>query len=336
MKLAVFDIGTNSIHMKIVQINSDFSFETLEHEKDMTCVGAGSFESRELSKTAIRRALKVIERFHKEAKRIGADKTIAVATSAVRDARNGDALVEAVYKKTGMKVRIITGEEEARFIFLGVSSDSEFKKGKVLVADVGGGSLELVSGGRKKIDYIRSFDLGAARLSERFITGYPVPNKEIRRLEAFIVETLNGTARRLRKKGYSRILGTAGTFINLASIVYEAKESRPLRLRNAFELKRKDLKPIYQKLIRMNEKQLKRMPGLDRKRSNIIVAGCVLVMTLMRLLKADKVFVSDKGIREGLLLDFILKNKIRRKVGRPSLDVRWFGQKPFFSGKINA
>ena len=122
--------------------------------------------------------------------------------------------------------------------------------------------------------------------------------------------------------------------INLASMVYEARESRRLRLRGHFELKRKDLARIHQKLIRLPAKRVQGMPGIDKKRADIITAGSVLMLTLMRLLKINKIFVSDKGIREGMILDYILRKKMKIKNVPPSVRVQWFGQKPFFSGRI--
>ncbi len=335
MRIAVFDIGTNSIHMKVVEVSPDLSFEVLEHEKDMTRIGDGSFRSGKLSKSAMRRALKVLTRFTRLAKAEGAEKMIAVATSAVRDAKNGPQFVRLVLKKTGLRVRIVSGREEGRLIFLGASSDPQTPRGKVLVVDIGGGSAEFILGSRKKIDTNESFPLGVARLTDRFITKDPPSKENLRNLEEYLEEKLSEALKSIGKNKFSiRVVGTGGTIINLASIVYQANEARRLRLHDYFELKKKQFLKIHRKIIRMNSRRLRELPGLDRKRSDIILAGSLLVSLLMERLKKDRFFVSDKGVREGVILDFMMKSLMKMKNPKPSLRVRWLGQKPFFSGKI--
>ena len=334
MRIAVFDIGTNSIHMKIVEVNPDLSFEVLEHEKDMTRIGESSFRSKKLSDRAMKRALKVLARFVRIAKSEGARRMIAVATSAVRDAKNGPEFIKRLRKKTGLRARIISGREEARLIFLGVTSGLETARGRKLIVDIGGGSAEFILGDRKKIDADESLPLGVARLTDRFITKDPPSKENVRNLEEYVDERLAEIVRSVGRKKFLSLVGTGGTIINLASIVYEMKEKRPLRLRGYFRLSRKAFLKLYRKMSGLRESQLRKLPGLDRKRSDIIFAGGVFVALLFKRFKSEAILVSDKGIREGLLLDFLMKSQIKLKRPKPSLRVQWFGQKPFFSGKI--
>ena len=150
MRIAVFDIGTNSIHMMIAQIHSDLTFKVLDREKDTTRLGDGSFEKHRLRKPAMKRAWDVIERFHEMALKHDAERIFGVATSAVRDARNGPAFVKEIYKRTGVRIRIISGEEEGRLIELAARSNFRVKGKKTLVVDIGGGSMELIVGDGKK------------------------------------------------------------------------------------------------------------------------------------------------------------------------------------------
>ena len=180
----------------------------------------------------------------------------------------------------------------------------------------------------------RSFPLGVARLTDHFIHKDPPSKKEIRRLEKFIESELKSTVKKIKKIGFSEVIGTAGTMINLASMVYEDRESKPFKLASHFRMKAKDLKKIHKKLLKRNLRELLKMPGLDLKRADIITAGSVLVNTLMKMLKKQALLVSNKGIREGSILDFILKDN-KRMTGAPmNVQVQWFGQKPFFNGRI--
>lgn len=309
MNIAVFDIGTNSIHMLIVEIRPDLSFEVLGHEKDTTRLGDGSFESRKLKKSSIQRALGVIERFYKIAKAAGVKKMTGVATSAVRDAKNGREFVREVYRRTGMRIQVISGHEEGRLIELAARSSIETRGQKTLVIDIGGGSMELIAGDGKKRDYLESFPLGVARLTDLFLHKDPPSEKELRALEEHVGKSLKKAVKTIRKTKPQVVIGTAGTLINLGSMVYEAETSKPLELINHYDLDCDKLKKVHEKLIQTPLKERLNYPGLDSKRADIIIAGSVLVMTLMKMLKVDTITVCDRGIREGMVLDFIGKNK---------------------------
>ncbi len=322
MKIAIFDIGTNSIHMLIVEIHKDLSFEILDHEKDTTRLGDGSFETGRLSQSTIERGVQVIDRFYKIAKKSQVRKVIAVATSAVREAKNGGELVDRVFKKTGIKVRVITGEEEGRLIFLAARSSVDTRGEKALVMDIGGGSVELVLGNAKEIFFLDSLKLGVARLTDHFISSDPLSKRQLRRLKSFIEKELHRAIKKIRKTGFSMVIGTSGTIINLAMMVHYQEESTNLDFVNHFELTAKALGRLHDKLARTSLKERLKMPGLDPKRADLIVAGSVLLTVLLDLLKADRITLSDKAIREGTLLDFIEKNKKKIKGEEEPVDIR--------------
>jgi exopolyphosphatase/guanosine-5'-triphosphate,3'-diphosphate pyrophosphatase len=323
VKIGVFDIGTNSIHLLIVEIHRDLSYEILGHEKDVTRLGDGSFEGKkELSRQVFFEALDVIDRFAKIARKASVRKIVAVATSAVREAKNGGEFVSAVYERTGVKIQVVTGEEEARLIGLAVRSSIETRGRKVLVIDIGGGSVELVLADRRKDYALESLKLGVARLADRFLRKDPPSKKELRRLEKVAERALQESAGRIRRTGYSMVIGTSGTFINLAAMVYEAREQKPLRLVNHFELLRKDLARLHKRISKMSAEERLGLPGLDPRRADLIVAGSALALVLMRAFKTEKVVISYKNIREGIVLDYIQKNKRKLRAGEENLSIR--------------
>jgi exopolyphosphatase/guanosine-5'-triphosphate,3'-diphosphate pyrophosphatase len=282
VRIAVFDIGTNSIHMLVVEVHKDLSFGVLDHEKDTTRLGDGSFETKRLSRIRMARAFRVLEKFVKIAARYKVKKMFGVATSAVRDAKNGRQFTEAIYKRTGARIRIISGEEEGRLIFLGASSGVDIGKSRALLIDIGGGSAEFILGDKERILFNESFPLGAARLTDHFIHKDPPSKKELKRLEKHIAKEIRPTIKKIKGLGFSEIVGTAGTMINLASMVYEEKESKPFKLTNHFRMHTKDLKKIHKKLVDENLRELLKMPGLDLKRADIINAGSVFVNKLLK------------------------------------------------------
>lgn len=307
MKIAVFDIGTNSIHMLVAEIRRDASFEILDHEKDVTRLGDGSFKDKHLSDVSIRRAIGVIGRFHKIAKQHRVRKTLAVATSAVREAENGGEFIRQVLRRTGVRIDVITGEEEARLIFLAARSGLDIRKKKALVIDIGGGSVELIVGDHEKIYLLESLKLGVARLSDRFITKDPASKKNIRGLVSHIEKKLKRLQKKIRRLDVSTVIGTAGTFINLGAMIHEDVYSTPLRSVNGFKIWRKDVERIAARVIKSSWKERLKMPGLDPRRADIVVAGAVLAETLMRTLKIKSVSLSKRGIREGVILNFIMR-----------------------------
>lgn len=309
MTIAVFDIGTNSIHMLVVEIQPDLGFRVLDREKDTTRLGDGSFEKGRLKKSAVRRALEVITQFHRIAKKWKAQRTIGVATSAVRDASNGREFIREVFRRTGARIRIVSGDEEGRLIELAARSNMDVKGKKTLVVDIGGGSMELIVGDGKKHHYLKSFRLGVARLTDRFLSKDPPSAKQIRKLEKHIEKVLKPEAAKIRRCRAVKVIGTAGTMINLASMAYEDEYSKPLKLVHHFVLRRKRLEKVHEKISKLSLRKRLNFPGLDSKRADIILAGSVLVLTLMRLLGIGSITVSKQGIREGEILDFIEKHK---------------------------
>jgi exopolyphosphatase / guanosine-5'-triphosphate,3'-diphosphate pyrophosphatase len=314
MNIAVFDIGTNSIHMLVARIGARGNFKILERERDTTRLGDGSFEKRRLRKASMRRALNVIGQFHELSKKYGVRRSIGVATSAVRDAKNGKAFIREVLKRTGIRIRIVSGDEEARLIDLAARSNMDVEGERTLVVDIGGGSMELIAGDGTKHRFMKSFPLGVARLTDRFLKKDPPSEKQMQKLEKHIEKTLKTAAKKIRKYDVSTVIGTAGTLINLGSMAYESENARPLRITHHHTLTRKQLEKLHAEISKLSLRERLNFPGLDSKRADIILAGSVLVRTLMRLLKIEEIMLSKRGIREGVILDHIARN--RRSLSR--------------------
>src|SRR5512135_26221 len=182
-KIAVIDIGTNSIHMVLAEVLPDFTYKMLDRFKDMAPLGDGAFGSQHLSDEAITRSLAVIRHLVTLAKNKGYDRLIAVATSAVREAKNGGDFIDLVKGQTGLTVRVITGTEEARLIFLGIQNSVPMTEQPVLGVDVGGGSVELMVGNREQLLHAKSLKLGAIRLADQFLKRTPPSDTTLRSLE---------------------------------------------------------------------------------------------------------------------------------------------------------
>src|SRR2546426_11773181 len=178
MRLATIDIGTNSIHMIVVQVRTDLSFEVIDREKEMVRLGAGGLDGRALTPEAMHAALQVLSKFRRLAESHGVDEVIAVATSATREAENGGEFLQAVTQQTGIRPRVISGTEEARLIHLAAVYGVSVPGNVAGVIDIGGGSVEVTRGTGQAIDPGRSFKLGVIRLTERLADTDPIDSPD--------------------------------------------------------------------------------------------------------------------------------------------------------------
>src|SRR6267143_549548 len=199
MRIAAIDIGTNSVHMIVVRVRTDLSFEVIDREKEMVRLGAGGLDGRALTPEAMHAALQVMSKFRRLAESHRVDEIIAAATSATREAENGGEFLDAIAQQTGVRPRVISGTEEARLIHLaavyGVSGPTD----TAVVVDIGGGSVEITRGAGSEVELGRSFKLGVIRLTERFVKSDPLSPRDERKLVKHIEgeagEFLDGIAR---------------------------------------------------------------------------------------------------------------------------------------------
>src|SRR6186713_3622895 len=182
MRLAAIDIGTNSVHMLVVRVREDLSFEVIDREKAMVRLGAGGLDGRALTNEAMAAALQALSKFKRLADSHRVDQILAAATSATREARNGGEFLARIERETGIRPRVITGTEEARLIHLAAVYGVDVGGGRAVVIDIGGGSVEITLGTATNMELARSFKVGVIRLTERFVRSDPLSNRDERRM----------------------------------------------------------------------------------------------------------------------------------------------------------
>src|SRR5262245_43063144 len=190
IRLAAIDIGTNSVHMIVVRVRPDMSFEVIDREKEMVRLGAGGLDGKKLTPEAMHAALQVLSKFRRLAESHGVDEIVAVATSAVREAENGGEFLDAISQHTGIRARVISGTEEARLIHLAAAYGTEVPGDIAVVVDIGGGSVEITRGVGPTMDLGRSFKVGVIRLTERFVKSDPLASHDERKLVRHIENEL--------------------------------------------------------------------------------------------------------------------------------------------------
>jgi exopolyphosphatase/guanosine-5'-triphosphate,3'-diphosphate pyrophosphatase len=321
-KLAVIDIGTNSIHMVLAEILPDASYKILDRFKDMTRLGDRAFATRRLSDGAVARALDILKTLVTLARNKGFDRIVAVATSAVREARNGGEFVNLIAEQTGLTVRVISGTEEARLIFLGVKNSIALPDGPTMVVDVGGGSVELIVGNRDGMIHAKSLKLGAIRLVDQFLPKTPPSASMMRGLEEAVTAQLRTALDAFKTKKFNSLVATSGMAGNVGDVIHMRQAGRPLPQHNLARVALKDIRLLESDLAQASVKARLAIPGLDPKRVDTLLPAAVVLRRLLELSGLDEMTLCDKAIREGVIYDFIVRHREGLKAESEIPDVR--------------
>lgn len=310
MKIAAIDIGSNSIHMIIASVTAgaDHEFTVIDREKDMVKLGAGCFAGGRLTAEAVATGLRSLRNFAKLCERHGVEEVLATATSAVREARNGGAFLDEVERQTGIEVRVISGEEEARLIYLAVRSAIDLRGRRALAIDIGGGSVELVVGDANRLIAAESAKLGVLRLRDLFVKEDPIPKKERRRLVEHVRKVAAAPIERVRKAGFDVVVGASGTILALGALA-RARAGKPLPDQVSNEtVSAADLARTVDWLAELPLAEREKVPGLDPHRADTIVAGGILLGELLAMAGAKEIVLCGRALREGLILDYLDRN----------------------------
>lgn len=315
------DIGTNSIHMYLVAIDGD-DYRILGREREMARLGDGCFREGRLPTETFIRGLETVRRFHQHATGRGIRRFFAFATSAVRFASNGGEFLEQVRKLTGIRVRVLSGEEEARLVFLAVQNSIDFDGKRAAVLDIGGGSLEVGAGDEKRVLVSTCLPLGCARLRDQFVHTDPISRRELRALEAEIDHRLDDGLRRVKVLGPSLLVGTSGTIQNLKQIAHRVKARDPLEQMHCARLTLGQVEELCERLEPLSAAERLKVPGLDPDRCDLLLPGALTLKRAMQKLDFDELIVSERAVREGAILDFMERNRSKLEMETKVPDVR--------------
>src|SRR2546428_3675793 len=309
MRIAAIDIGTNSIHMIVVQIRPDFSFEVIDREKEMVRLGAGGLDGRALTPEARHAALQVLSKFRRLAESHRVDDVIAVATSGVREAEEGGEFLKTFTSRAGTRPGVLPGTGEARLIHSAAVYGVSVPRDVAVVIDIGGGSVEVTRGAGAAIELGRSFKLGVIRLTERFVKPDPLEPRDERKLARHIHSEIGKYLQQINRAGFDRVIGTSGTILSLGAVAAAAEGRTPgAPLRNR-RVSAKQIRRVRKDLVALNLDKRLRVPGLEPRRADLAVAGAILLDELLRGLGAEEITLCDLSLREGLVLDYIARHR---------------------------
>ena len=323
--IGFIDIGTNSVRLMVVRLEPDRSWSTITLQKEPVRLGEGEFGAESaLQPAAMDRAALVCRSFADLARSHGAATVIAVATSATREAGNQAAFVRRLREEAGIDVHVVSGQEEARLIFLGVLSRVHLGERRALVIDIGGGSTEVALGDHAGAEYLDSLRLGAIRLTSEFPEASADPPVSAKVYEAMRRRVQVEAARIRRQLAGERIdvvFGTSGTIRNLASVVVRAlRGGAPQRVDT---LSRAEVRKVAKMLRSLSLEERRVVPGLNPLRADIVIAGAAILDALMEDLGLAEIqAVAECGLREGLVVDHLARGAHEASPNAPTVRER--------------
>ena len=300
-RIAAIDVGSNSVRQIVADVTADGVITVVDEMKEAPRLGADLDGTGLLGTQAMARAAEAIGRMATLARQLGATRVDAVATSAVRDAANANEFVARVRQEAGLDIRVIGGEDEARLSYLSALAHFDLGAGRTVVMDIGGGSLELALAADGVLDDLVSLPFGALRLTERYLRDGSSP-RALKRLRRDVRDGLREVITRRDWRG-AQVIGSGGTFTNLASIHLARHGMLAARNVHATAVPRVDVEHILDALAAMSTQERRAVEGLNPERADIIVAGLAVTAEVMARLESRELTVSRYGIREGLLLE---------------------------------
>lgn len=316
-RIAAIDVGTNSIHMIVVE-EQKHGYRVIDKEKEMVQLGRGSLEGRPLTDDAIERGVEAMTKMAGIAERWQVNEVVAVATSAIREAPNRRRFITAVQKASGIKVRVISGEEEADYIYRAVRGAVDFHGGTALAADIGGGSLELIVGTADQVYLTSSEPVGALRMSQMFTLDRAATPALVDECRSYVAKRLKKTLQRISALGFDFSVGTSGTIVTLATIA-----SNVDTMTSGLKwLSRKRLRELIDALTPLSAADRAKRFSIDERRAETVLGGAIVLDVIMRGLKLEQIRASDAALREGIVdsvLDRLPVAKERGSVRRASV-----------------
>jgi exopolyphosphatase / guanosine-5'-triphosphate,3'-diphosphate pyrophosphatase len=304
--IAAIDMGTNSFHLIIVEVKKDGAFKIIDREREVIRLGSQSGKGFSLiTEDEIEKAVDILKDYERIAKFYNAE-IRAIATSAVREAKNKEEFIDRVYENTGITVEAIDGKWEAELIYLGIQKALDVKNKRVLCVDIGGGSTEFLLGEKGKSEFAESIKIGAVRLSKMFFPEYTLTYSGIEECKQYIRDKINVNRRLHPNHNFDIAVGTSGTIIAAAAIVHYKRNRKFSKSLNGFSFTSKELAELTARVLDCKTPVDRlSIEGMEIKRAEIIPAGLLILQQVFETFKLKEMTVSENALREGIIIDTI-------------------------------
>jgi exopolyphosphatase/guanosine-5'-triphosphate,3'-diphosphate pyrophosphatase len=299
-RLGIIDLGSNSVRLIIIDVDERNAHHQIENIKETVRLSSSLDAQGNLGEEAMEYAVETVGLFVRFCQARKVDRILAVATAAVRNAPNGKELIERIQARTGVKIQVLSGEEEAYLGYIGLVNSTPLTNG--LIADFGGGSVKLSSFEDRLSSSSMVYEFGVVSLAERFsLMDRPTP-ENLRAMEEFLDAQFERAAKMAPEPP---LVGIGGTFRSIARIYRKRKHYLP-DITDGIEIPYGEVKAIYDTVSQMSHSERLHVPGLERARADLIVAGSAMAVKLMDSIGADKLVVSTASIRDGIFYKYLL------------------------------
>lgn len=309
-RIAAIDIGTNSFHLVIVEVQKDGSFKLLDKQREVIRLGSHKGEDLSfISEGEIEKAIDILKNYKMLSEHYGAS-VKAVATSAVREADNKDKFVKAVKEKTNIDIEVIDGRTEATLIFYGIMNAVNVSDKNVFCLDIGGGSSEFIYAEKSKPLITESVKIGAVRLSKKFFPDYILKKEAVEACHSYVEAQVSYIKYLIEGKKIDQVIGASGTIVAAAILVQELFNKPRRKSINKLSFTAEELNFVYKEVIgRKTPAERIYLPGMELKRADIIPAGLIILKTIFDVFEIKNIILSEYALREGIIYDTILKQK---------------------------
>jgi exopolyphosphatase/guanosine-5'-triphosphate,3'-diphosphate pyrophosphatase len=301
--IAILDFGTNTFNLLIAE-RKDRSFTILHSSKQPVKLGRGGIQINRLTPDAFERGFIAINNHLETIRKYRVEEIRAFATSAIRNATNGNQFVDEVEKRYGFRVRVIPGDREAELIYKGVRQAVEITEKKVMILDIGGGSNEFIICNREGIIWKHSFELGMARILELFDISDPITHEEIHALESYFMHELEPLFDEVRKQKPLTLIGASGSFDTFYAIIRH-RAGMVADVGHGREITLAEFKKIYRLLLRSTIAERKVMPGMEPVRVEMVVPAVIFVNFVLRECNIKQLVQSEFALKEGVISELV-------------------------------
>lgn len=302
MRKAVIDLGTNTFHLLIVEIN-DKELKTLYKEKIAVKIGQNGISKGKIAADAVKRALHTLGIYKSVIDQFEVKEVIGIATSAIRNASNGQALVDQILQHTGIQIEVITGDREAELIYRGVQAAMEIGPDNQLIVDIGGGSVEFIIGNNKEVLWKQSFEIGAQRLLDKFHKTDPMPSQSLKEIIEYLDVELAPLRAAIKAYRPKNLIGCSGTFDTLCDIHQAQNDVKIAKRTTAQSLPFNAYREIHRDLLIKNKQERLAIPGMVSMRVDMIVVASCLISYVCEHLQSELIMASSYALKEGLLYE---------------------------------
>jgi exopolyphosphatase / guanosine-5'-triphosphate,3'-diphosphate pyrophosphatase len=309
-KAAIIDMGTNTFHLLLVNVKES-GFETIYKEKVAVKIGQGGINKNIITEDAQKRAFHTLQHFKNLIDGEHIDQIFAFATSAVRNANNGQEFVHKIGQLTGIQVEVIDGDQEAELIYEGVRLSGSLNEENHLIMDIGGGSVEFIIGNISSALWKKSFEIGGQRLLDLFHKSDPILTNEIKAIHEYLHLELQPLREAIEIYKPTRLIGASGTFDTLTDMYYASLATKKKKTQTSFDLPVEEFSGLADQMMNKNKQERLLIPGMIPMRVDMIVVSCCLIQNILNYLDVGNLICSSYALKEGAISKLINRTPLK-------------------------